>query len=176
MMTKKTRKAFSLASKLLLIMDEAVECSYDWMSIRRYFMREARMEYRHKKLEIIEMKKIAKRYYNTLQYLRKAELITQNQDGNYDLSQKGKGRILNMRAARYQKKKGRKKLKHLVVFDIPESERRKRTLLRQCLYNLCYDKVQKSCFISDDLAAYDLVCNIIENSGLQEYVEIFVVK
>ncbi len=116
------------------------------------------------KLDHITMNKKALEgaYYRAI----KRRLIKLDFNGIPRLTNKG---IRKIQPYTPEKLKGSKLL---VLFDIPEAERFKRTHLRLLLKELSFIQVQKSVWISDKDHRQYLKAEIKEY-GLQDYVEIF---
>lgn len=60
----------------------------------------------------------------------------------------------------------------MVIFDIPENERHKRSHLRALLHELGFKKIQQSVWVSDNECREYLAAEI-KNFGLESYVEAY---
>ncbi len=175
--------SLSVANSIINIIDEFDRMA-DSYSLEGYFYASVRRGRRIRKKERQKQRKQQKEYYSSLAYLKKQNYIKEIKKGNkkyYKLTPKGDKKNLFIQTLVYSqqnknKVKNKKLLKHLVIFDIPERERRFRTLFRRCLYNLGYDLVQKSCFISNDAGSYDLIKQIVEDYKFEKYIQIFKIK
>jgi len=178
-MTKNNKTKLLLSNIIISALDGA-ERIVNAHSLQQFFLYELEKMHKIKKQEQKEKLKAKRKFYNTLQYLKRAEIITQSHHQGktfYQLTDKGK--LKNALSKISHRQKGRKKAEkyhHLIIFDIPEKYRRVRALLRRNLYNLGYEKVQKSCFRSDNLEAYQLIKKIIKESGIGNHVKFFEIK
>ena len=96
----------------------------------------------------------------------KQGLLEQDDYGNFRLTNKGRRRIAPY-TARYLANSSL-----MVIFDIPEAERTKRSHVRSLLRELSFEQVQKSVWISE----YDhrsLIKMEIDHLNLQNYVQVF---
>lgn len=172
-------KAKILLSNIIITLLDDTERLLTSYSLQQFFLHELNKMYQIKKEEGKEVEKQRRKFYNTLQYLKRTQLITErilNGEKVYQLTEKGRCKKLSNKILLYQKQKGVKKFPHLIIFDIPEKYRQFRTLLRKNLYNLSYKRIQKSCFLSEDESAYELIKSVIKESGINEYVKIFEIK
>ena len=114
-----------------------------------------------------------KKFHSTLCQLKTQQDIFKDKNSNYKLTNKG---LIKMQRIRWQAKKNKKSNKKtLIIFDIPETERRTRDLFRRCLYELGFSRIQKSVFISEHDVFNDLQ-ELIKNCDIDEYVEIFTLQ
>jgi len=164
-------------SNLILYFLEEGERIMNSRSLMQHTMYDLRKMYKVQLKEKQEKEKLKRKFYNSIQYLKKAKLITAiKKEGNiyYELTEKGK--LKNLFFKINKKIDNDKELKHLIIFDIPEDKKRVRELLRRTLYNLSYDKIQKSCFYSKSNNSYDLLLKIIKDANISDYVLIFKIK
>lgn len=176
-MKQEKRNRQLLSQVILNILDNSKRLLTSY-SLRQFFLYELREMYHLKRVERKELLKQKRKFYNTVTYLKRAEFVTASQKNGiiyYSLTDKGKLKSL-LHQVVLPKNEKEVKFSHLVLFDIPENCRRARTLLRKCLYNLGYEKIQKSCFCSTNKRAYKLMKEIINKSKLKEYVKFFEIK
>lgn len=172
---KKLVKKLSNSEILLLIIETTSKIN-DMRSVNRYIYREYRLarEARYKeKREIVREKR---RFYNTMNYLKRIGYIKESiNDGNkkYEFTLKGRRKLILAKLELAKKVVRKSKHPHLVIFDIPEKERRMRNLFRKCLYGLGYEMVQRSCFVGNKDGAYKFIQGMIRDCDLADFVEIF---
>ncbi|TSC82631.1 MAG: hypothetical protein G01um101420_154 [Parcubacteria group bacterium Gr01-1014_20] len=122
-------------------------------------------------------------YHNILYKLKKDGLILEaKKDGKkvIAITPKGKAKLANLRdilsknrkipSAHYKKES--QPFFTIVVFDIPEKERRSRDWLREVLKNLGLEMIQKSVWIGKIKIPKELASDIFKLK-LENYVEIF---
>lgn len=98
---------------------------------------------------------------------QKDGLIEFDDEGRPTLTQKGQQKLKPYKPVKF--KNG---AELMVIFDIPEDERRKRHHLRLLLRELKFKQVQKSVWVSSlDGRAY--IRSEVEQYGLDDYVELF---
>lgn len=107
-----------------------------------------------------------------ISYLKKAGYISMNKKHEIKLSEKGKLKLLFHKANQFKPSKKKRKEFYLVIFDIPESMRNMRDLLRKFLYNFGSDNLQKSVFVVKDKEAYIYIKELVKMSDLSEYVKL----
>ena len=133
-------------------------------SIDREFQRQARQK-----------------YYNLIYKLKKGGLIKEKTRGNKKflfLTKKGKQEIFLLKERNknklpdvsYQKEKGNKFI--IIVFDVPEKEKRKREWLRAALKNLEFEIIQKSIWIGKNKIPQEFLRDL-SKLNLIDFVEIF---
>lgn len=140
---------------------------------RRHFRRGSKVE---------ELEKSARKRNNfckLLYKLKKEGLIAENKNSHF-LSVTAKGRksidLLKMRASQklppniYEKENDNKF--RVIIFDIPESQRRKRNWLRSVLVSLDFTMLQKSVWAGKNKIPKDLLENL-EELEISPFVEIF---
>lgn len=119
------------------------------------------------------------RYRKFMSYLERDGLLKKdNTDGiKFTLTKKGREKIkkeslrINLPNEKlYQKKKNATYI--IVIFDIPELEKRKRYWLREALKHLGFTMIQKSVWIGNIKVPQELISDIFE-LGLGKYVDIF---
>lgn len=115
-----------------------------------------------------------KRYYSAIERLSKYGYLTKlKKNKQLCLKLTGKG-ILKLQRITWKTQKQNKINKKefcLVIFDIPENKKRIRDLFRRCLYELGFEKLQKSVFISYSDTSQEIK-KLIRSCGVDEYVEI----
>ena len=123
-------------------------------------------------------------FYELLYHLRKDELVeeTQKEDGRFlKLTLKGRVQLEKFRLLRssllprskyeFEKEDTLK----IVIFDIPEKEKRKRNWLRVVLKNLNFQMLQKSVWVGKTKLPKEFVMNL-DKLDLTNYVEIFAIN
>ena len=114
-----------------------------------------------------------------LWYLQRAACIVRSPQGQRQVWQlTAKGRLIAlMRAAKFlthQKRnrpaRARQPNQWLVIFDIPEEQRRIRNLLRQILYGLGSRYLQRSVFLIKGTEGYQLIRHLVRVAKLAPYV------
>lgn len=141
--------------------------------------------YQHKKI-IRHIKKEWKNINNkninrSINNLYKSKLIDKkiNPDGSrsFKLSDHGKAKILTFNLEKIKIKKMKKwdGQWRLVLFDIPESKKKLRDILRHSLKNIGFNEFQKSALICPD-KCNDEINFLIEYYDLRKYVRFLVAK
>lgn len=142
----------------------------DWLYAREQKERERR----HRSRE-------HRQFRQRLQYLQRVACITESQQGQrkvWKLTTKGKLMAFASAAhalvvgRRNQRTNGRATGQWLVIFDIPEQQRRIRDLLRRVLYAMGGRYVQRSVFLINDADGYRLVRHIVRVARLEPHVAI----
>jgi len=122
-------------------------------------------------------------YYNILYRLRKDNLIIEKEEGGkrfFRATSKGLKKILLLKEtlsssknlpSKYYKKENQSFFT-IVVFDVPEKERRSRDWLREVLKNLGFQMIQKSVWLGKIKIPKELL-NDIFKLKLENFVEIF---
>ncbi|MCX6702450.1 MAG: hypothetical protein NTW60_01105 [Candidatus Wolfebacteria bacterium] len=124
------------------------------------------------------------RFRELLYHLRKDGLIEETKKENdrfLKLTQRGKIQLEKLRLSRsdmlprskYEYKK--EDILKIVIFDIPEREKRKRNWLRAVLSNLDFKILQKSVWVGKTKLPKEFVVDL-RNLNLTDYVEIFAVN
>lgn len=141
-----------------------------------------RQRERESKLTEREFKKQERqKYYNLLFYLKRAGLIEEkNKDSKkfFILTKKGKDKLMLLKNKNneklpdffYEKEKSSKFT--IVIFDIPETERRKRDWLRVVLKNLNFKMIQKSVWIGKVKIPKEFLDDLFKLK-LIDFVEVF---
>ncbi len=136
------------------------------------------------KLTPIKQKEVKQRYYKLLSALKRDGLIkkeTKEKQKFLFLTKKGKEKLtllkkklgLSLPKKIYSKEKAEKVV--IVIFDIPEKERRKRNWLRMALRSLGLKMVQKSVWIGKVKIPKEFLDDLYFLK-ITPYVEIFEVK
>ncbi len=164
---KKNKPKEKITDMLLEVVDSAVEIltlqSLQRICYGEYYEAVAKEQRRQS-----EKRKIQRGVH----YLKKAGYISMNQKHEIKLSEKGKIKLLLHKANKFKPSKKRKKEFYLVIFDIPETMKNMRNLLRRFLYNFGSDNLQKSVFIIKDKEAYIYIKELVQMSDLSEYVKL----
>lgn len=126
-------------------------------------------------------KQTKQKYYNMLYYLKQSGLIEEERKNDkrfFILTKKGKEKLT------YLKEQNKKRLPEtaylkeennkfvIVVFDIPETEKRKRVWLRMVLMNLGFKMIQKSVWMGKIKIPKEFLEDIFKMK-LVDFVEIF---
>ena len=129
-----------------------------------------------------ELKKQEKqKYYNLLFYLKKAGLVEEKHKDSkkfFILTKKGKNKLILLKNKNneklpknfYEKEKNSKFT--IVIFDIPEIERRKRDWLRMVLKNLDLKMIQKSVWMGKVKIPKEFLDDLFKLK-LIDFVEVF---
>lgn len=142
-----------------------------------------RRERAHEEDKKRTLKRQHQRFYNMLYRLRQDGLVEKNiknGQSSFRLTRKGKQRLAVLRKNsavalpdyNYCKNSAKDGKFTIIVFDIPENERRKRTWLRSALKNLGFELIQKSVWIGRVKMSEEFLDDL-KNLNLVEYVEIF---
>ena len=118
-----------------------------------------------------------KKFYNLMHRLRKDGLITKKKL-SWAITKKGKQKLDGLKERKevfipkkkYLIKEGREL--NIIIFDIPEEQRRKRDWLRETLIQLGFSKLQQSVWISKNKLPEELLKDL-QTFRILEYVEIF---
>jgi len=146
-----------------------------------YNISEQRKE-RRKRLEYNKSKRqIEQKYYNLVYYLKRGGFLKEKHKNNkklFILTIKGKEKLSYLKRQRveklpelsYFKKESDKFI--IVIFDIPEVERKKRNWLRAALGNLGLKMIQKSVWMGKVKIPKEFLADI-HKLKLVDYIEIF---
>lgn len=126
-------------------------------------------------------KQTKQKYYNMLYYLKQSGLIEEEQKNNerfFLLTKKGKEKLAYLKEQNkrrlpetvYLKEENNKFV--IVVFDIPELEKRKREWLRAVLINLGFKMIQKSVWMGKVKIPKEFLEDLFKIK-LVDFVEIF---
>lgn len=137
-------------------------------------------EEQQRKKKLLE-KQTQQRFYNILYKLEKDGLVkkaVKNKKSFFSLTQKGKEKIKNLKARKtnplrnhsYEKIKGERFA--IVIFDVPEVERKKREWLRAVLKNLGFKLIQRSVFLGK-IQIPERFLHDLKKLNIVNYVEIF---
>lgn len=121
-----------------------------------------------------------KNFQNLIYYLKKKGIIKdfkKEEVKGWMLTEKGRERILKIKIK--DKANNRRKRKDdrwiMVIFDIPEKERIKRDFLRRSLYELGFQMLQKSVWVSP-FDVLDKVKEIIKFYSLEPFVKLLLIE
>jgi len=126
-------------------------------------------------------KQVRQKYYNLICRLKNSGLIAEERKNNKKflfLTKKGKSEMLSLKEKNksklpgvfYQKEPVGKSI--IVIFDIPEKEKRKREWLRAVLKNLGFKMVQKSVWLGKNKIPQEFLGDLAK-LNLIDFVEIF---
>ena len=118
-----------------------------------------------------------KKFYNLMHRLRKDGLITKKKS-SWAITKKGKQKLDGLKERKevfiprkkYLIEEGKEL--NIIIFDIPEEQRRKRDWLRETLIQLGFSKLQQSVWISKNKLPEELLKDL-QTFHILEYVEIF---
>lgn len=136
-----------------------------------------------KQMENLKAKRQQQRFYSMFHRLKKDGLIEENIKNDksfFQITSKGRQRLKRLKERQADALPGNsyktcdlKKSKFtIIVFDIPESERKKRAWLRSALKNLNFKMIQQSVWIGKVRIPEEFLSDL-RNMHLTEYVEIF---
>jgi DNA-binding PadR family transcriptional regulator len=128
-------------------------------------------------------KRIKQRFYNILGYLIKDGLVVKEKKGDnwfFRITKKGKEKLL------FLKKKEKNKLPNfnyseykksdnravILIFDIPEKEKRKRSWLRGAIKSIGFKLLQKSVWLGKGKVPEQFISDL-KDIKIVEYVDIF---
>lgn len=146
-----------------------------------YELSKRQKERARKEIEKNFQKQIKQRYYNFIYKLKQSGLIEERKkEGKkfFIITRKGKNKVslLNKQAQGnlpknlYPKEKGDKFI--IVIFDVPEKERRKRAWLRAVLKNIGLKMIQKSVWIGKAKIPKQFLDDLFKLK-MVDFVEIF---
>jgi len=118
-----------------------------------------------------------KKFYNLMHRLQKDGLITKKKS-SWTITKKGKQKLDGLKERKevfiprkkYLIEEGKEL--NIIIFDIPEEQRRKRDWLRETLIQLGFSKLQQSVWISKNKLPEELLKDL-QTFRMLEYVEIF---
>ncbi len=129
-------------------------------------------------LEKYFKKRKKQNFYSTIYQLKRSGnlKIKITKDGKgYILTPKGERKILKIKIKNLKKKLDPQKYWLMVIFDIPEKRRKDRDLFRSLLYNLGFQKIQQSVWVSP-YDVYKELKEVIKRLGINRYIKILKVK
>ena len=130
--------------------------------------RELKKDYaKKKKIKSKEYKK----YDSAIRSLLRSEYVTQVSNKK-ELKLTEKGWVhLAATANGFAENKGRSNTLYIIIFDVPEKHRRIRDIFRRCLYNIGFELLQKSIFITKSKRSFDFVQTIVSKSEIRDYIK-----
>ena len=151
---------------------------------RRYFHRAPTYERQWFKTNLAEAYRNRQQFYRTLNHLKSQGLVVKKETKgkpSWFPTKYGRKKIKKYRAlrsdpfssvsARFRQPAGAGLT--IIVFDIPEKERRKREWLRMCLVAMGFQKLQKSVWMAKGKVQEDFL-HALRERDLLRYVHIFV--
>lgn len=151
-----------------------------WQIMGAFERRQIKRSKRHE--EKLSMKRSRQRFYSMLHRLKKDNLIEAMDENKkfFQLTSKGKRYLQALKKRRidalpdnsYGKHDSKSSKFTIIVFDIPESEKRKRAWLRLALRNLGFQLIQKSVWAGKVKIPRQFLDDL-RDLRLVEYVEIF---
>lgn len=171
----------TVSERILLLIADYLDWKHRMFSWRNLTIASnPRWLYRHRLLmeQFLHDRRKKKQAYTTVAQLKRGGFLIAKKINNrtgYLLTPKGEMRVFSIRLRKLPKPKLPKGQWIMVLFDIPEVERRKRDLLRQSLRWLGFTSFQRSVWIS----RYDqrkAVQRSIRLHHLQRYAKILTVQ
>jgi len=170
----------SMADLLIVFVSAGYGASYNKL---QYELSKRQMERERKSLEKGIQKETKQKYYNLIYKLKTSGLIAEKKKDNkklFILTKKGKKKLFSLREKNqkrlpdisYLRLKEESNKLVIVIFDIPEQERRKRGWLRAALKNLGLKMVQKSVWIGKVKIPKEFLDDLFK-LRLIDYIEIF---
>jgi len=170
----------SMADLLIVFVSAGYGASYSKL---QYELSKRQMERERKSLEKGIQKETKQKYYNLIYKLKTSGLIAEKKKDNkklFILTKKGKKKLFSLREKNqkrlpdisYLRLKEESNKLVIVIFDIPEQERRKRGWLRAALKNLGLKMVQKSVWIGKVKIPKEFLDDLFK-LRLIDYIEIF---
>jgi DNA-binding transcriptional regulator PaaX len=168
----------SLSEKIIMFLAEMGDATDYPKSFNQLLNWDKEKYYREKERLKAQERRYRKRIQRALKNLEAAEMLNYNQSAKkYELTPAGWIRYLYYFSKKQTtKKKQNKDDKYIIVFDIPEVQRRFRDLFRQCLVNRHARFVQKSVFICPDKEVFDWAKKITANCHLDGHVKFIEAK
>ena len=128
-------------------------------------------------------KKEQQRFYNLLGHLQKQGLVKRIKESSHSkwkITEKGEKKLDELKLKKenklpykvYTKENDKEGKLKIVIFDIPEEEKRKRDWLRQNLIALGFSMLQKSVWISKNKLPKDFIDDL-KNLDILHCIEIF---
>ncbi len=138
------------------------------------------------KLSYDEYKKIERqKFYKLMNHLQKQGLVKKTKEeysknSRWKITQKGSDKLKELRESNFQKppavyKKEKGNELKIIIFDIPEEEKKKRTWLRETLVNLGFSMLQKSVWMGNYKLPGGFIKDL-EGLDMLSYVHIFSVN
>ena len=146
-----------------------------------YLIRVKNRERQRNKALFEEFVREKQRFYNLIYYLKSDGIISEITSGGkkwYNIPEKGKRKLAGLLAiknniipfSRYPKISGNKFT--IVVFDVPEKEKKKREWLRATLGQLGYKAIQRSVLLGKTKIPQPFLADI-KRLRMMDYIEIF---
>lgn len=189
-MNKKNVRVIKRGEKISAILEAVKEGVVDIATLFDVFI-EAGYGASYGKIEYIYNKRLSEqerkkyirkekiKYAKFIWYLKKSNLIEETNDKKIQITKKGKERYLSL------KKRGKYSIKSykmegennniIIVFDIPEKEKRKRAWLRDVLKEMEFKLIQRSVWLGKGRLPKEFVDDI-RTLNLSSYIHIFQVK
>ena len=174
MVKKSRKKTKEILSSLILEFIYESKKLLTSRSLTQYFLYEYYQAKKSAKKDREKFIKQQKRIHNTVGYLKRAGLVTFDDRKRAHLSNKGIFKVILNKIEPLKKKKKKAGLFYLVIFDIPERERRTRHLFRKVLYHLGAERIQKSVFIIHNQKAYQYIKELVKRVELSPHVKLLI--
>ena len=175
------KKKQSFSEKLLLLFADFLDAfrqPITLSSFNRWLEGDSRYRPFKRWLEKYFEKKGKQALYSTIYQFKRSgylKIKTSSQGNGYFLTPKGEEKVLRIKIKSLKKRLDPKKYWLMIIFDIPEKRRKDRALFRFYLYNLGFQKIQQSVWISP-YDIYDEVKEVIKKLGLNRYIKVLKVK
>lgn len=175
------REKQSFTEKLLLLIADFIDFNRQpvtWHSLHHWFSNNPKYRPLRAWLEEYFRKRKKRTFYSTISRLNKngyLKIRTAKEGKGYILTPKGEKKILENKVKNLKLKLDPFKYWLMIVFDIPEKRRKDRDLFRIYLYELGFQKIQQSIWISP-YNVYKELKEIVNNLGLNQCVKFLKVK
>jgi len=126
----------------------------------------------------MEDQKKKRKLYAIFQNLKRRELFQEKFFGDsrsYVITAKGKLSILRLKIKQLNRAKFKNKLWLMVLFDVPERLRKKRDIFRTILYEMGFEQLQKSVWVTPYNVVKELK-ELIKNCNLEKFAKYLFVK
>ena len=183
-----TRLLLKIIEEIDIATTEAIFGSYCltyrgmWNAIHRPGWKSKSRLAMERKIKVYEEKRLLEqRFYRMLAHLHRQGLIEKKEHGKFGIvwrnTAKGKEKLRKLIGLRPLRPIGdlEKDYFKVVVFDIPEKEKRKRNWLRQTLHNLEFSMLQKSVWVGDNKLPEELFTHL-RSMKILPCVHIFAVE
>ncbi len=175
------KKKQSFTEKILLLIADFIDvfrqpCT---LSTFRYWLRgDPRYRPFRTWLEEYFQKRGKKNLYSAIYRLKRngyLKIKITKEGKGYFLTSKGEKRVLKNKIKNFKKKYNPDKSWLMVIFDIPEKRRKDRNVFREFLYELGFQKVQQSVWVSP-YDVYKELKEVVKNLNLSKYIKFLKVK
>lgn len=171
---------YTFTEKLLLFLTDWFDFNSQW-SWKTFTAMPGDPRLRHHRRwmkKYIEDRRKRQKFHAAISGLKKREFLQEKIFKNsrgYILSTKGKLKVLRLKIKKLAKKKFKNNCWLMVIFDIPEKLRKTRDIFRKTLYELGFEQLQKSVWITPYNVVKELN-ELIKNCNLEKFVKFLFVK